>query len=264
MQATSGNISTIIYIITGIFLLAGIFLIFYVRLFNNRKKKHAGEKKKLLQQYQQQLSRAQVEVQESTYTALGRELHDNVGQLLGSAKIMLGIAEQKIEKVPDAMVSAGQSLSLAIEEIRSLAKILSAEWLQQFSFNENLQRELLRLNNMERVKVHLVPASGELPLDAEKQIMLFRIVQEAIQNALKHAKATDITISIKAGSEKVELYITDNGSGFSTAPSRPVGSGLQNMKHRTLLLGGHISWNGAPGGGTIVEITVPVQADHNA
>jgi signal transduction histidine kinase len=262
MQASADNISSIIFTITCIFLLAAVFLLFYVWLYNKRKKRHVDEKMNLQLQFQQQLQQSQVEVQESTYASLGKELHDNVGQLLGTAKILLGITERKLDVVPDTLITASQTISKAIQEIRSLAKILSVEWLQQFSFSENLVAEVQRINTAELIQVTLINEEKYLPLNAEEQIILFRILQEALQNAIKHADATTIAIQLTLNENLLCLSIADNGKGFERETVKPVGTGLLNMQHRIQLLGGSITWQKKQGGGTIVYINLPVTVNH--
>ena len=88
--------------------------------------------------------------------------------------------------------------------------------------------------------------------------MLFRIVQEALQNCIKHAKASNIDITIMADDGWVKISVQDDGNGFSPDPDRPQGLGLLNMRHRTNLLGGTITWNSVAGEGTRVEICLPI------
>lgn len=258
MPVSTDNINQVLFIITSIFLLAAVFLLLYVRLYNKRKKKHIEEKANLQREYQQQLQQSQIEVQESTYAALGKELHDNVGQLLGTAKILLGVTKSKLDVVPDSLVNANEAIVKAIQEIRSLAKILSTDWLKQFSFSENLLSEVQRLNTADIIKISLVNEEKYLPLNAEQQIILFRILQEALQNAVKHANATAVSILLELNKDQLLLSVADNGKGFNQQAIKPTGTGLLNMQHRTQLLGGTINWQNNPTGGTIVLILLPL------
>ena len=258
MQASTNNINEILFTITCIFLLAAVFLLLYVWLYNKRKKKHIDEKITLQQEFQRQLQQSRIEVQESTYASLGKELHDNVGQLLGTAKILLGITESRMDVVPDTLVSANQSIVKAIQEIRSLAKILSVEWLKQFSFNENLVSEVQRINTAGSIEIKLMNNEKYLPLNAEQQIILFRILQEALQNAMKHANATVIQIQLTLIENLLSLTIADNGKGFEKETIQPSGTGLLNMQHRAQILGGTIAWQKNPERGIVVCIKLPV------
>ncbi len=89
--------------------------------------------------------------------------------------------------------------------------------------------------------------------------MLFRIVQEAMQNSIKHAIAKNITIRTLFSKEKIIVTIDDDGVGMAEKEAKFCGVGILNMQHRTKLLGGLISWNTLPDSGTQVLITLPVQ-----
>jgi len=89
--------------------------------------------------------------------------------------------------------------------------------------------------------------------------MLFRIIQEAMQNAIKHAEAAAITVTIATRAQHIDVWIKDNGGGLPGIETRPYGVGLLNMEHRTRLLGGDIRWESAPGRGTQVSISLPTQ-----
>ena len=116
-------------------------------VFPKKKKQLVDINNHMQQEFQQQLLQSQVEVQEHTFEQIGKELHDNVGQLLGSTRMLLGITERSLQQVPPTLSSANETLSKAIQEIRTLSKILNKEWLEQFSFQENLQAEIQRINS---------------------------------------------------------------------------------------------------------------------
>ena len=89
--------------------------------------------------------------------------------------------------------------------------------------------------------------------------MLFRIVQEALQNSIRHAEASAISIYLTVTGETIVASIEDNGKGFTQSNVASDGVGLLNMKHRTQLLGGTVEWKSFPGEGTTVNIRVPVE-----
>jgi signal transduction histidine kinase len=110
---------------------------------------------------------------------------------------------------------------------------------------------------MVRVEVDSpVPA---IPLKPDAQVMLFRIIQEAMQNAIKHAEAAAITVAISSRDQRIDVSIADNGRGLPDAEGRPRGVGLISMERRTHLLGGDIRWESAPGQGTQIAISLPAQ-----
>jgi signal transduction histidine kinase len=256
MQVSTLNIVQVVVVITTILLAVAVFILLYVRLYNQRSKKHLEEKTEMVTEFEKQLRASQVEVQENTYSTLAKELHDNVGQLLSSAKMLLGLTERTLGTPPDTLLTANETIGQAIKELRSLSKALDKEWLEQFNFIDNLATEIARINAGEIVSASLTH-THDIQLRSGEQIMLFRVVQEAIQNAIKHAHPKHIDILLAADEQKLSISIADDGSGFDS-PALNSGMGIGNMIHRVNLLGGTINWQSKPGHGTTVNISLPL------
>jgi len=215
------------------------------------------EKEKLQQAFNNQLLQSQIEVQEATFSSLGKELHDNVGQLLGTAKMLLGVSQRNLAASSDTIKTADETLGKAIHELRSLSKTLNKEWLEQFDFKQNLHTEINRINAGGLMQISVLDHTEKFTLTPEEQIILFRIVQEAIQNAVKHSGAASIIIQMNTNENHLQINISDNGKGF-IIPEQATGIGLMNMKHRTALLKGKIEWQNT-GEGTFVTINLPLE-----
>lgn len=259
MQEKAGSLIQAIIIISSIFTLVSAFVIAYVLYFNKRKAKHLEEKDSMTKEFQQQLFQSQIEVQEQTFQQIGKELHDNVGQLLSTSRMLLGLTERNLSNPPDTLLTANATLGQAISELRSLSKSLDKEWLEQFSFTDNLQTEVSRINSGNGVLAEFMTVDS-LPLASDEQIILFRIVQEAIQNAIKHGQPKNMLIQIKQEENNFCITISDDGTGF-TPRETGNGMGMSNMKHRTSLLGGSITWNSIPEQGTTVCIFLPLKKE---
>ncbi|HYF31653.1 MAG TPA: sensor histidine kinase [Chitinophagaceae bacterium] len=254
MEKSANTIIIVISILT----LVAAFVIAYIVYFIKRKSTLIEEKNALKEEFKQQLRQSQVEVQEHTFQQIGKELHDNVGQLLITSKMLLGLTERSLGNPPDMLITANATLGQAINELRSLSKMLDREWLEQFNFNNNLKTEIDRINTGNAVQAEF-NYSGNMPLKAEAQIILFRIVQEAIQNAIKHGRADKIIITAAEQNDEIHISVADNGRGFSSAEK--TGMGLSNMRHRANLLGGTIAWDSIPENGTTVKITLPISKE---
>jgi signal transduction histidine kinase len=249
------NIELIVIGITAIFLIGAAFLLIYVNLYNEKKKKHILEKQKMQHDFTNQLLQSQIETQEETFSALSKELHDNIGQLLNSTKLLIGVTQRTLAEPPDTLRIAGETVGTAIQELRALSKSLSKEWLQQFDFMQNLENEGKRINAADSMRIHFVPEKS-IPFKRDEQIILFRIVQEALQNTIKHAKAKNVYIDISRTGDVFTIGIRDDGKGFQQGSSN--GVGMMNMQQRTKLLGGTIAWQ-ATGNGTNVLIELPLK-----
>jgi signal transduction histidine kinase len=256
------DITVTIIVATLLFLLLASFCLAFLILYHKRKMQFQNEKLSMESKFKQEILKTQLETQEETFQQIGEELHDNIGQLLSSTKMLLGITERSLPSVPDTLKTAEEMLGKAIQDLRSLSKALSKEWLHQFNLVENLQIEIDRINSAKGLQIELYSTDSFLPLSAESQVILFRIIQEAIQNILKHAEATKISISI-AFEKNIQIKISDNGKGFSESKGgTKTGLGLINMEHRAKVLGGELKIESTPSAGTNIDIVVPVQNEN--
>ncbi|MEO8568325.1 MAG: ATP-binding protein [Ginsengibacter sp.] len=221
--------------------------------YKRKQESYLREKKTMQEEFEKQLLQSQIEVQEATFSVLARELHDNVGQLLSSSKMLLAITQRNIADVPETLIIAEETIGKAINELRSLSKSLDKEWLEQFDLVENLSTEIKRINAGLILTIHFLHPD-KLLLNAEKQIILFRIIQEVLQNAIKHAEAKNIEIKIESQPDNITVNIEDDGKGFIQTAND--GLGIRNMKHRTKLLGGNITWN-TKANGSSISIRLP-------
>ena len=238
--------------------LLGVFFIVLLIISRQRQNQLFLHQQILKQSFEKQLLQSQIEVQETTYNALSIELHDNVCQLLGTAKIMLNMLEKQSKHPSEMLTSSAQTVGDAIQEIRTLSKSLSKEWLTQFNLVENLVTEIKRINAAKKVMVHF--NEGEkLHILSNRQIVLFRIIQEALHNAIKHGAPNHIHIDISTTNPSLIIAIKDDGKGFDTN-KKTEGLGRLNMLQRVNLLNGNIAWQ-SPGKGCIVKLTIPLLAE---
>jgi signal transduction histidine kinase len=242
----------------AIFSVLVFFIILFIVLYQRRYYRFLREKETLHSNFQSEILKTQLETQEETFYQIGEEIHDNIGQLLSSTKLLLGITERSLPSIPAPLKTAQDTLGKAIIEIRALSKSLNKEWLHQFNLIQNLETEIERINTANVVKIQLYTTVKVLPLSPEAQIMLFRIIQEAMHNGIKHSNAKVLSINIDI-SDSIFISIIDDGSGFQINKNSHQGVGIINMKHRTTLLGGNISWKPRQEGGTEVQIYLPTQ-----
>lgn len=242
----------------AVFSVLVFFIILFIVLYQRRYYRFLREKEKLHNNFQSEILKTQLETQEETFYQIGEEIHDNIGQLLSSTKLLLGITERSLPSIPDPFKTAQEILGKAILEIRALSKSLNKEWLHQFNLIQNLETEFERINNANVIRIQLHTSIKTLPLSPEAQVMLFRIIQEAVHNSIKHSKAKMITTHITLN-DSIFISIIDDGSGFELTENEYHGVGIINMKHRTKLLGGNIYWKSRQEGGTEVQINLPRQ-----
>ncbi len=254
------SLSQEVYVIVigcAFFVLVAIGIIFLVLIYQKRQLRYMLEKRQLQNQYTEELLKTRLETQEQTLNTLSKEIHDNIGQLLNSSKVLISVAQRRMATPEETLQTANETLEQAILELRTLSKSLSKDWLAQFDFIENLNTEVKRINAADGVRL-TVANSTHLTMSKERQLVLFRIVQEAFQNALKHSEANNIKISIEQPNGQVEVRIADDGKGFEKSGPTREGFGITNIKLRTALMGGTVQWN-ALHPGTEVVIQLPTQ-----
>lgn len=244
-----------------VILLSG-FIIYLTILHRYRKNRLYAEKRLQEERFNQELLQSKVEIQEATFTSVGIELHDNVGQLISSALMLVNMTERNVDNVPDTLLSAGEALNKSIIELRSLSKSLNKDWLEQFDLYDNLLTEVERINRGEQLRIIFDQPNGSNLLTAEQQFLLYRMIQEGIQNTIRHSGASELNITVKTNSREVIIEMKDNGRGFDTK-HRSTGIGISNMQQRARSLGGSVKWL-SDKNGTLVTIIVPLKTLNHA
>lgn len=207
---------------------------------------------------QKLITEAAIQVQEKEREEIGKELHDNINQILASTKLYLELAlSGNLETLGDAISRSYQNVTFIIEEIRRLSKKLVPPSLDA-TLAEAIQDLIDEIQAITPVKILLMTSLDEKLLNENIKLMIYRIVQEQINNILKHAAAGQVEIKIGADPEKLELVITDNGVGFDTN-KKSKGIGLRNIDNRVRFYNGITHVISRPGKGCRLEISIPMQ-----
>jgi signal transduction histidine kinase len=190
---------------------------------------------------QMDIMQATLNAEDKERTKIGEELHDNVNQLLASAKLYVEAALHD-ESDWKLYISRGKEIiSTGIEEIRKLSKALVLPKFEQTSLIRSIE-ELASLI-AETTKLHFqldVSQLDERKLKPAHKLLLYRIIQEQLTNILKHAHASLVEIRLDQDSSTVRLTIIDNGKGFDTRAARK-GIGISNMQNRVSYYNGRVA-----------------------
>jgi len=227
-----------------LFLLGGIVLLLV--LVHNRRMLHRAELAEAARDREHAVIAAEREATQHTLQELGRELHDNLGQLLAVAN--LGLSSFRSQAPPDQQLSLAQdALVQAMDETRRLGHDLNSDLWQHRSLVDVISAEAERLERVARVRVLLL-VNGTIPtLPADTNTILFRVFQVIITNALKHSGASQLEIELSA-EPSFTIRIADNGKGFDKERTE-VHAGLLNIHKRCALIGFAATCTTAPGGG---------------
>ncbi len=246
MTQTGDEIIITFIVVTVVLLLFVAFIIIYAIMFQKKKLTFIQEKALLKAQYEKEILQSQIEVQNSTLKYIGQELHDNIGQLLSVTKINLGvmeesIAEKNFEEFAFNFHQANDLVTEVINEVRGLSKSLDDNFVQEFGLTESIAHELQRIRKTKKFATDLVIQGEKFTLGYEREIILFRIVQEILNNSLKHSEAKKIEIGIQYTVDSFILIVADNGKGFDyeTVINQEMaksGAGLRNIRRRAALI----------------------------
>jgi signal transduction histidine kinase len=227
--------------------------------YKNKRKQMYQEKEELKNQFEKQLLQSRIEIQEQTFTHISGEIHDNVGQSLSLAKVQLSILEEANQYNRETVREVKQIISQSLSELRSLAHSLNGERIRSFNLSKSVEEELERLRKTGAYTVAINQEGDPEEIPDEHRLMLFRVIQEALQNIVKHAKAGSIHVGLKKTHTICQVEVSDNGKGFTATPetSTAHGLGIVNMQKRVELMGGRLEIDSVPGKGTILKITIP-------
>jgi signal transduction histidine kinase len=217
------------------------------------------EKQRLQNEYNEAILNSRIEAQEEVLGAISREIHDNIGQQLSSARLLVTTAARNPQQSGEVLEETFEVIGKAIEDLRMLSKSLNGQWLEQFNFVDNLKMEAHRLQKAGAVNM-TVNSEAHVFIRSDRQLILLRLVQEAIQNAIKHGKATAIGIDISKTPDSYCIVVKDNGQGFNPEDTSRHGFGIMAMKHRIGVMRGKLQIHSGPGG-TEISIEVPQEAE---
>jgi signal transduction histidine kinase len=203
--------------------------------------------------------RSQIEIQEQTFQNISREIHDNIGQKLTLAKLQLNTLHLSNEssfaqKANDSANMIGE----AINDLSDISRSMSSELILNNGLIKALEFETTQFMKSGLYLVNLDITGNSAFLDTHTELLIFRIVQEALNNIVKHAAATNIDIHLDYQEDLLRLYIGDNGKGFISENSRRPGTGIANMKKRADMLNAEFMLCTQPGDGTIIKLIIPI------
>lgn len=207
------------------------------------------------------LEKEVLEIAESERARIGRDLHDGLGQsLTGTALLSKGL-QQQLEAVAPAQAEQARLISALIDETigttRRLANVLFPAALERGGLQGALDELVIGVERMYGAKCTVKLAEGAAPEDRSRATHLFRIVQEAVNNALRHGKATRIAVLLIRRRSGSVLMIRDDGVGCRVDALAGEGMGLRSMRYRASVLGGTIEFRSSPGKGTTVVCRLP-------
>ncbi len=209
-----------------------------------------------------EIIRSIIETQEKERRQLSVELHDNVNQILSSCKLMLEVAKENKEKAQLLTEKSYQSIQLAIAEIRKISHDLNPSAVEDFGLKEAITEMIDKFNLSGKVKIifRFFISGKKTLLKSEDKIAIYRIVQEQLNNIMKHANASNVLVELAIKSSQIYLTIEDDGKGFNPKKINK-GIGLKNIHHRVEYYHGTLAIEAAPNKGCKMNILLNISSN---
>lgn len=255
MQANNSQIVFFLIITTFLILLllASIVTILYLY-----------QKKRLL--FQEALSQTRLEIQEETFQNISREIHDNIGLSLTLAKLHLNTLSYNPTKKRSILIASSiELISQAINDLSDISKNLNSEAICHHGLLNAIQIKLDKIKKTGRYSVRFEVEGHPVFMHSQKELILYRIFQEALNNIIKHARATSINVILNYTSTVLQLEIHDNGVGINyheieKGTQTKIMTGLTNIKKRAKMLNGICDIT-TSSNGTTISVTLPFEKD---
>jgi signal transduction histidine kinase len=201
-----------------------------------------------------------VDAQETERRSISHELHDQVGQALGLLLLDAGRLSKQLAGGDDKCQEIVQRIKTLAErtlhEVRNIALLLRPSMLDDLGLVAAVEWYAREMSRRGEVEVEVRSESVTEDLADELKVCVYRIVQEALNNAQRHAHAKNVEVALVQAESSIRVRITDDGGGFDTKRTR--GMGLLGMEERVNRLGGRITVDSQPGAGTKIEAELPL------
>lgn len=240
---------------TGLLLVTVIFVLY----FRSRQQRLAEEMKLMEKQHHIQELTARMDGEEKERTRLARELHDGVGGLLSATRMHAGCV-QTAHDTREEQATVLALLDQAAHEIRNIAHNLSPDIVVSQGLDKALQQFCRRLSS-DSLRIECFVLGDSSVLDARLSLTVYRIIQELVNNIVKHARADHALAQVSVHDGIVLISVEDNGMGYENNPA--TGMGLINIQSRINELAGELTIDSSPGKGTVINIEFPIPEHHH-
>jgi signal transduction histidine kinase len=254
---SSGELYVVLISTTIFFAFLSGFIIYFIILYQKRQVQNKAEREVLESNFRQEFLKARLEIQEETFTHVGRELHDNINQVLSFVKLNLALIKVE-ETAQQTKINENRDLvAQVITDLRDLSKSLSFEHITKLGLVKTIENEVDKLNKSVLIEAELFITGDIYPMGEQRELVLFRIFQEAVNNTIKHSGANHLKVSLLYKPEMFNLTLEDDGVGFSAdSLDHSRGSGLMNIENRATVIGAVASISSSPGNGCSVKVNL--------
>ena len=246
---------------TALITLFSVMMTVFLVINKQRQSRNKMQRQQLEFNYNSALLKTKIEMQEQVLDFVSQEIHDNVGQVLSFSCLQLSNLKSAITN-PEARTLLTDNLDIirqTVKELRLLSHSLNTNLIEKRDLEEVIESELTRIRAFSPIQCQLEVTGNAFEIRPETRLLIFRIIQEALQNVVKHAGAASVNISMEYKPNSLQLCIADDGKGLDTSKLEELSSmGMTNMHQRATLLQGLLSVDSDGQHGTAITLEVPI------
>lgn len=234
---------------TILFIIFLFFIVIYIIIYKRKQHSNELEKARLIFDHQKHMLNARLEEQERAMNQISKEIHDNVSQKIDFLNMNIKAMKESMPENTNSRFfeNSKQLLEDVTNDLRNISYSLNSDYIQARGLGEILNRELTYISESKKIECSMQCEGIYKSLPAGKELLIYRIAQEALHNTVKYAKATRVEILLNYEEDRFTMAISDNGIGFDAKLSTQMnGLGFRNMKQRAELLNARIDIQSAP------------------
>lgn len=248
------------YLILFISLLVGALLILVslgCYIFYDMKNKMRLKGLSLERIHQEELNAIIVKTQSNTLQCIGEKLHDSLGQKLTLAMLQAGAIRKDVDDLTEKQHMLNKTLQESIQDLRRISRNLNPNFIEDLGLYKGVEKEVYRLSKVAQVEVCLHTFGEPIRMEHNKEMVLFRTFQEAVNNSLKHSRAKHLNIELEYQAEVFKMKIADDGVGFDVKKIMK-GTGLRNIQSNAKYVNAELLIESAELSGTSLSLVLPV------
>jgi signal transduction histidine kinase len=267
MQSPNSNwylIVVIIFLTTAIIVFYGYIIFKTIKNYNKKSLELQRNIEELKHREEKLILQTEIEIREQTFQFISMEIHDNITQVLSLAKLHLNCMELiKDEENYERLMKSRELLSKVLTDLSNLSRSLDSDLIESHGLLPAIEYEVERWRRFTNDPIELKVVGTIQHMDPRKELLVFRIVQESLNNIMKYAKATQVDIVVENTDNEMKISIQDNGVGFEldkVYENKKVGqmAGLKNMRQRADTINAKLNILSTPGKGSTIEVIIPV------
>jgi len=262
MQTGKNDIIIFLLVTTVIILLLTGLIIMLIYLYKKKQVSYQQTVDTLKLDHEKNLLAAQLEMQEGTFQHVSREIHDNISLSLTLAKLHLNTLNLEQREQANFQVNSSiELISKSINNLSGISKSLNSDIIGSQGLIKALENEIQRIRETGLFRIEFRVTGDPVYMDAKKDLIIFRIVQEAFNNIIRHANATSCDLVLHYDTSALLITAIDDGVGFDvhseSKASENNKAGLKNMRTRAKMIGGNMQIESSFGKGSMLKFTIP-------